>query len=221
MTKHPLLLGHRGARANKSFPENTLESFDQALTDGCDGFEFDVRLTADHKAIIHHNSKIKRKEIARTNVADLHLPLLETILERYAHRAFLDIELKVPGLEKVTAQLLQKHPLTHGGVVSSFLPELLQAFSPLAPAIPLGLISETKRQLPCWRTLPIQYVIPHGKLITRKLIAELHEAEKKILVWTVNRREEMQKFANWKVEGIISDNTELLAKTLSPQAKPR
>ena len=40
----PLLLGHRGAGAHKVIPENTPASFDQALADGCDGFEFDCEL---------------------------------------------------------------------------------------------------------------------------------------------------------------------------------
>ena len=48
----PLLLGHRGARVGKSIPENTLASFDLALASGCDGFEFDVRLTADGQAVV-------------------------------------------------------------------------------------------------------------------------------------------------------------------------
>ena len=53
----PLLLGHRGARGLKSIPENTLAAFDRALADGCDGFEFDVRLTADGQAVVHHDPK--------------------------------------------------------------------------------------------------------------------------------------------------------------------
>ncbi len=37
----------RGARGVRSLRENTITSFDHALADGCDGFEFDVRRTAD------------------------------------------------------------------------------------------------------------------------------------------------------------------------------
>ena len=48
METRPLLLGHRGARSEKSIPENTLASFD-LRSPGCDGFEFDVRLTAEGK----------------------------------------------------------------------------------------------------------------------------------------------------------------------------
>ena len=97
----PLLLGHRGARATRSVPENTLESFDLALAHGCDGFEFDVRLTADGRAVICHDSVIEGLEVADAEVTDLtYLPHLESVLDRYAQQAFLDIEIKVPGLEK-------------------------------------------------------------------------------------------------------------------------
>ena len=34
LNNRPLLLGHRGARAIKSIPENTLASFDRALAGG-------------------------------------------------------------------------------------------------------------------------------------------------------------------------------------------
>ena len=53
-----LRLGHRGARALTSIPENTLASFDRALADGCDGFEFDVRLTADGEAVVCHDPSL-------------------------------------------------------------------------------------------------------------------------------------------------------------------
>src|SRR5246127_5890377 len=99
----PLLLGHRGARAQKSIPENTLASFDQALADGCDGFEFDVRLTLDGKAVVCHEPEVGGIQIAQASVEQLTaLPQLQQVLARYQERAFLDIELKVSGLEKVT-----------------------------------------------------------------------------------------------------------------------
>src|ERR1700681_1548881 len=90
----PLLLGHRGARALKSIPENTLASFDQALADGCDGFEFDVRLSADGKPVVCHDPQTGGVEIARTSARQLAgLPQLQDVLARYEDNAFLDIEL--------------------------------------------------------------------------------------------------------------------------------
>ena len=96
MSGRPLLLGHRGARAVTSIPENTLASFDRALADGCDGFEFDVRLTAGGEAVVCHDPKIGSLEIAGAGGEAVRtLPRLQDVLERYQQAAFLDIELKV------------------------------------------------------------------------------------------------------------------------------
>jgi glycerophosphoryl diester phosphodiesterase len=213
----PLLLGHRGARADKTLPENTFASFDRALADGCDGFEFDVRLTADGQAVICHDPKIGKKEIARATAERLSgLPRLEDVLARYQH-AFLDIELKVPGLERIVVEQL-RDTRQEWFVISSFLPGVLQAVHALDSGLPLGLICETKTQLQRWPQLPVLYVIPHYKLARRDLIQELHEAGKKVLIWTVNLPGDMKQFAAWGVDGIISDDTRLLSQTLAPKS---
>jgi glycerophosphoryl diester phosphodiesterase len=51
-------------------------------------------------------------------------------------------------------------------------------------------------------------------LTSTKLIRELHEAGKKIVVWTVNERSGMRRFEKAGVDGIISDDTKLLSETL-------
>jgi glycerophosphoryl diester phosphodiesterase len=216
MSPRPLLLGHRGARTLKSIPENTLASFDQALADGCDGFEFDVRLSADGKAVVCHDPQTGGVEIARaTGEQSAALPQLQDVLARYQERAFLDLELKVSGLEKITAALLQKYQPRRGFVVSSFLPEVLQAVHAQDSSVPLGLICETKAELRQWNDLPIEYVIPHYKLVDKALLRNLRAADKRILVWTVNAPANMRRLAKSGVDGIISDNTSLLCRTLA------
>ena len=212
----PLLLGHRGSRGVRSIPENTFASFDRALADGCDGFEFDVRLTADGQAVICHDPHFHHFEIARTSAAQLRqMPRLEEVLSRYQDTAFLDIELKVGGLEMIVLDLLRRYPPRKGFVVSSFLPEVLISLASEQPQIPLGLICEKSRELLRWKDLPIQYVIPHHKLATPSLIHDLKSAGEKILVWTVNDVLGMQRFRDLAVDGIISDRTDLLSQTLS------
>jgi glycerophosphoryl diester phosphodiesterase len=213
MSARPLLLGHRGARAVKSIPENTFASFDRALADGCDGFEFDVRLTADGQAVVCHDPNVGALEVAQAGAGQLAgLPRLGEVLQRYQKTAFLDIELKVLGIEKIIAELLHAHPPGRGFLVSSFLPEVLRALHEEDSSVPLGLICETKSELQQWRKLPLEYVVPHYKLVSEELIRELRDASKKILVWTVNHPELMQRFVSWSVQGIISDDTELLVE---------
>jgi glycerophosphoryl diester phosphodiesterase len=213
MSSRPLLLGHRGARAVRSIPENTLASFHRALADGCDGFEFDVRLTADKQAVVCHDPKVGPLEVARATAQQLAaLPSLNDVLERFQNTAFLDIELKVPGLVRITIDSLRGCTPRRGFLVSSFLPEVLHELHEKDASIPLGFICDTKSQLRQWRKLPLEYVVPHYKLVSQDLIRELRKASKKIFVWTVNHPELMQRFANWNVQGIISDDTELLAE---------
>jgi glycerophosphoryl diester phosphodiesterase len=212
----PLLLGHRGLRSRSLLVrENTIPAFDLALQHGCDGFEFDVRLTADDRAVICHGVRFAGITIARATCERLRaLPVLKDVLARYASRAFLDIELKVPGLESYVLDQISKFPPQHGYVVSSFLPEVLVDIRKRSQSVPLGIICETRKQLSGWRELKVEYVIVHERFITPALIAELHVAGKKIFGWTINKKASMIRLAGLGVDGIVSDKTELLVGIL-------
>jgi len=214
MANRPLLLGHRGARAEKSVAENTLPAFDLALAHGCDGFEFDVQRSANGEAVICHDAHSRGLEIAQSPAPQLALPHLHDVLTRYQSTAFLDIELKVSGLEGMVIDLLRERAPIRGYVVSSFLPEVLRTIYGMDSTIPLGLICETRAQLSLWPALPFEFVIPHYTLLQQDSISEIKAAGKRIFVWTVNRPEEMQRFASMGVDGIISDDTKRLASTL-------
>jgi glycerophosphoryl diester phosphodiesterase len=219
--ERPLLLGHRGAR--RSAPENTLEAFDLCLAHGCDGFEFDLRLCADAQLVVCHDPRLAGIEIAAATYSALNervqgdcgcrLPCLDDVLQRFCAAAFLNIELKVPGMEEAVVAAVRRHRPERGYVVSSFLPEVLNRIHILDSEVPLGLIFDAPRMLPRWRELPINYVIPNLRLLSAGLVQEAHDAGKKVMVWTVNQQREMTSLVELGVEGIISDDTELLCRT--------
>ena len=211
----PLLLGHRGARASHHIPENTLASFELCLEHGCDGFEFDVRRSVDGAAVVCHDSVVREMEIAGTVGVDLALPSFKSVLQEFGSRAFLDIELKVSGLERETADLLSANQPGRGYVVSSFLPEVLETLHRLDATIPLGFIYDEPEQLERWRELPVEWVIPKLTLAGRALIEEIHAARKKAMLWTVNTYDELEKCSAWGADALISDETAAAAKTLT------
>jgi glycerophosphoryl diester phosphodiesterase len=216
MSDPPLLLGHRGARASALVPENTPASFDLALEDGCDGFEFDVRLTGCGRSVVCHDPKVDGIVVSRATANQLlHLPLIEAVLQRYSQRAFLDIELKTPGLESKILNLLREYRIEEDYLVSSFLPEVVIELKTRSPKIQTGIIFDKPGQLVCWRETKVEYVIPHYSLVTRALVQEVHSAGSKLFTWTVNDREAMLLLADWGVDGIISDDTKLLVKTFT------
>jgi len=209
----PLLLGHRGSRWARSIRENTVAAFDLALQHGCDGFEFDVRLSGDRRALVCHDPRSQGMRVATSTRAQLpHLPTLEDVLSRYGRHGFLDIELKTPDLTDIVLYDLGQHRPERGFLISSFLPEVLVELRARDHSLPLGIIFE--QQAPRWQELPIDCVVAEKSLITPTLVDQVHHAGKRLFAWTVNDKAAMLGFAQWGVDAIISDRTELLVRTL-------
>lgn len=81
---HPLLdlgarpvIGHRGNCARA--PENTLESFRQAVALGVDALEFDVRVTRDGEVVVFHDPTVRRTTGAEGEVASMTLAQLRAL----------------------------------------------------------------------------------------------------------------------------------------------
>jgi len=219
-----LLLGHRGARLYA--PENTIPAFDLALDHGADGFEFDVRCTRSKESIICHDRKFNRMVVRSRTLEQIHAkcsvdgkpPCLEDVLERYSRSAFLNIEVKVRGMEQVVVQAVKQFPPHRGYFISSFLPSVVRKLHALDRSLVLGAISKSYWHLRRWKALPVSHVIPHYKLLTPKLVEELHTAGKTVITWTVNDPRKMLQATEMGVDGIISDDTKLLVETLASQS---
>ena len=226
MKSKPLLLGHRGcrngslARDNSTLPvENSLAAFEYALSNGCDGFEFDVRQTRDGRNVIWHDPHWNGLSIVATDYAQLSgphsesLPTLEDVLQQFGHRAFLDIELKVSGAEMSVVEALHATPPQHGFMVSSFHPGVLLRIHDIDPSVPLGYICDRDYALAIWRNIPIQTVLPRYDLVRKELIDEAHRLGREVATWTVNSASQMTQFAEWGIDGLISDDPALLYRT--------
>lgn len=221
-----LLLGHRGCRGE--LVENTFAAFDHAIASGCDGFEFDVRLTADAVPVVWHDARLRGHFISRQVFEKLRercliahrlprrpviaLCQLEEVLTRYSQVAWMDIELKVRGLEGQVAGLLQRYRPARGFVVSSFRRSVLLELHRIDPSLPLALIFDRMPRAKVWRALPIEYVKPNARMVTALRVAQFHAEGKKVLAWTVNRAPVMRKLIEAGVDGMIGDDPALLAK---------
>jgi glycerophosphoryl diester phosphodiesterase len=219
-----LLLGHRGCRGEQT--ENTFAAFDHALESGCDGFEFDVRLTSDAIPVIWHDARLRGHFLSRlpwNTLRDrcliagrlpqrkaVELCKLEDVLARFSHVAWMDIELKVRGLEAQIAELVRRYRPQCGFVISSFRKPVLLDLHRVDPTLPLGWIFDRMPRSQSWRDLPIEYVKPNAKLVTAARVQEFHEAGKKVLTWTVNHPSAMRRLAEAGVDGMIGDDPVLL-----------
>ncbi|MFG2980457.1 glycerophosphodiester phosphodiesterase [Streptomyces sp. NPDC048258] len=63
------VVAHRGA--SHEHPEHTLAAYRQAIDDGADALECDVRLTADHKLVCVHDRRVERTSDGRGVVSEM------------------------------------------------------------------------------------------------------------------------------------------------------
>jgi glycerophosphoryl diester phosphodiesterase len=78
----PILIAHRGAGyfppydKQAQYPSNTIEAFDEALEQGFQGFEMDVRLSRDEKLVIAHDNRLSVATTCKGHVDDRDLQYL-------------------------------------------------------------------------------------------------------------------------------------------------
>lgn len=143
--RRTLRIAHRGDW--RRAPENTLAALEAALAiPGCDGLEFDVRLSRDRVPVLLHDETLARvqgvgRRVDAVDAVDLEalgVPALRAVLLRVAELrpdAFLDIELKGADHGRTTADVLRDglgDAPTHA-VVSSFEPETLETMRAWLP----------------------------------------------------------------------------------------
>jgi glycerophosphoryl diester phosphodiesterase len=194
-----LRLAHRGDARHA--PENTLAAIGAALAiAGCDGVEFDVRVSADGVPVLLHDETLQRvqgrpervDELPARALEDLGVPSLAEVLATVPHRAQLDVELKGRHDRAVVEVLAAgRGPGLVKAVVSSFDPDTLERVGGLAPAWPRwlnawDLSAGTIRhaaELGC-RAVSVDF---HA--IDRGSIAAARAAELEISAFTVRRRD--------------------------------
>jgi glycerophosphoryl diester phosphodiesterase len=133
-TTPPLVYAHRGSSAAR--PEHTLGAYVQAIAEGVDGLECDVRLTRDGHLVCIHDASIDRTSTGRGRVTRLTL----AELNRYDYTSWQNRSGPGEGGILTLDQLLglatsagrplrllieTKHPSRFGGQVERRLVELL------------------------------------------------------------------------------------------------
>lgn len=231
------ITAHRGSSVTA--PENTLAAIEQAIVDGADYVEIDVRLSGDGEVILSHDNSLRRltgvdqalsemtlEEVRQVDVgswfgdayANERIPTLDEVLELTENRINLYIELKpAPGdTEELVAAVLETLPASRYDEV------ILASLSP-------SVIREAKRQAPdLSTTLFAQFVVRGGLDIsiidalglrynsaTSEAVNAAQQYGYQLHIWTVNNRAEMSRLIDLGVDNIITDRPELLVEVLA------
>ncbi len=231
------ITAHRGSSIVA--PENTLAAFEQAIDDGADYIEFDVRLSADGQVVISHDNSLQRLLGMNARLSEMTLeairqidvgswfgdgfsgqriPTLAEVLQLSRGRSNLYIELKPVGdnAERLVDAVLDQLPRQR---YDQFV---LASLSPAA-------IRAVERREPTLRTtLFAQFVVRGGlnlgnidavglryNRIDEDLADAIHRRGYALHAWTVNGRAQMSRLIDLGVDNIITDRPALLAEVLA------
>jgi glycerophosphoryl diester phosphodiesterase len=223
-----LKIGQRGARAYE--PENTLSSYKKALELGVDAVELDVRMTKDGEIIVIHDAEVDRttngkglvsqltlKEIKQFNIEkDQKIPTLEEALDFLDKKMKVLIELKETGFEGKMLKTIQKKGLEKNVIIVSFLEEALRKVRELNGIVETGFIyTKHKNPIKTASDLKANYLLPLYRFTHTADVQKAHQNGLKVIVWTINKSEEVAEYVKKGVDGITSDRPDILVKAES------
>ena len=230
----PMIMAHRGFSAEA--PENTLPAFQKCIDEGFSAAELDVQMLADGTIIVMHDDNLKRTTGVDKNVWEVtydeiknldngaffdpefegtKICTLDEAIKLAASakdKLYLNIEIKRNGhddgiAEKVVQIILDNNYLNYCDITSqdySTLEEVREinpyVLTAYTSVIGIGDIE----------TLEAADIISiQETFATYENIERIHNAGKRVFVWTINEQDTMEQLANLNVDAILTNDPRL------------
>ena len=227
-----IIIAHRGASGE--FPENSLLAFEQAIIQGADGIELDIHFHQESgDFVVLHDPYLDKttngkgrydtfslKELKQLQLgAQQNLITLPEALALINGRVFVNIELKTTESSRLKlaqqlallAELLLQAMTQYGFKKEQFI---LSSFNHLV-------LYQCKQHLPQFSRaalishcpldialtiadLGVNFVNPNINCFNQALVDNAHRLGAKVLVYTVNRFEDIQRCVKYNVDGIFT-----------------
>ncbi len=226
----PIPFAHRGGTSTA--PENTLASFEHAHSLGYRYLETDAHVTTDGVLVSFHDPDLTRtcgieRNIAEMSAADVAqarvdhehpIPLLADLIERFPDARF-NIDAKSDESVEPLADLVRTRGLIDRVCLASFSFSRLRALRRLlGPGLITNMSPPEIAPLRVFGRLPgginrsaqVPTTMKGLRVVDERFIRHAHRAGIQVHVWTINDRVEMERLLDLGVDGIMTDETELL-----------
>ncbi len=218
-----VIVGHRGIPAKEL--ENTLQSVEKALQVGVDIVEVDLQKTRDGILVLSHDESLERtfgekinirqaswEELSKVKKGQYRVARLEEVLELVKGRVGLFLEIKHPEDAFAVAKLVEEKKAQDWTAVISFHTQPLEELkgrltTGLVYSKPPGMIPEAKK-------LGCSIVLPKYMLATKKAVDFAHRLKLFVVAWTVNDPAKAKELFERGVDGIATDDGEVLKGAL-------
>lgn len=226
---------HRGA--SEYLPENTFLSFYTGIYMGANGIETDVWRAKDGTLVLFHDNTLERVTGENGSIPDYTFEELqnfyvrkndfcdkivrfEDFLKQFSFRDLtFAIELKGPGVEEETADLIRKYHMEKKVVVTSFHFDYICKIKEYAPELHVGyLTSKVDAQLLCdLKAIGADELCPRASILTKELVHEWHREGFRVRAWGVSNEDLMRHVCDCGADGMTVNFPDKLTKLLKEQ----
>lgn len=217
--------------------ENTMEAFRNAIELGFEYIESDVQASRDGEIFCFHDDDLARligrpgrfidfdsAEIKNALVGGkATVPTLDEVLETFTETKF-NIDLKHPATIQGTIERIRKHNATDRVVLASFshstltrarqiAPEISTSFSTREAALlKFGLVKRATAGGAIAAQVPFRH---RGiTVVTKRFVRRAQKHGVQVHVWTIDEYLEMHKLLDLGVDGLVSDQIDVLKSVL-------
>jgi glycerophosphoryl diester phosphodiesterase len=235
-------IGHRGTGTNSSsnlFPENTIESFVQGVSEGAQMIELDVTYSADEALVVIHDATVDRTTNGTGCVTEIGLDELQTLDAAFgtslestgvfiptlvqaleAVDVDINIEIKVSDscapidtsrMAQDIVDAIASDNKNRRIIISSFDVDMLSAIRRINDTLYLGLLTFDPEDFSVAATAGFSSLNVFSLAFRdAEEVYEIQNAGLDVIVWTENAPYSMSEFMSWGVDMIITDEPEIL-----------
>ncbi|MCY7065665.1 glycerophosphodiester phosphodiesterase [Streptococcus oralis] len=234
VTNTPLVISHRGV-SNKNGVQNTVQSLEKTAQLKPDLIEMDVQETKDGQFVMMHDANLKNLAGINARPQDLTLEELTGLdisengyrtkissFDDYLNRANelhqrLLIEIKTS--KKDSPQMMERFLEKYGATIKKYGHQM--------QSLDYHVIDQVLKYdstIPAYFILPYNSIFPKTKAtgytmeystLDEYFVTKLWYTEQKLYVWTINSSDALDKSLQLSVDGMITDDMEMLQETLA------
>jgi len=234
VTNTPLVISHRGV-SNKNGVQNTVQSLEKTAQLKPDLIEMDVQETKDGQFVMMHDANLKNLAGINARPQDLTLEELTGLdisengyrtkissFDDYLNRANelhqrLLIEIKTS--KKDSPQMMERFLEKYGPIIKQYGHQM--------QSLDYHVIDQV---LKYDSTIPVYFILPYNSIFPKTkatgytmeystldeyFVTKLWYTEQKLYVWTINSSDALDKSLQLSVDGMITDDMEMLQETLA------
>lgn len=229
VNENVLTIAHRGDV--EYGVENSLEALEGALKNKADYVEMDIVMTKDNKFVVLHDFNLKRLAGINKNIYDMnfdevvgleikqrgfksHIPSFEEYVKRAKELDVkLLVELKPHGKEPdnyvdLVIQELKRLGIDKKYKVMSLNKDVIVELNKKEPDIDTGYVIPI--QFGSFNNIAVDFYVIEDFSFSNYLLREAKIEKKNVFVWTINDQEDMTRYLQTAVDGIITDNPKMV-----------